>query len=287
MPGDGWENGRLSSGVRVARLVEDDSWRKIVTSASTHLFCGVTLPPHSGDVSILSLKSVVRSIVPRKLLVLGRLYQIFFNGYGHVRRTDGMPTNGEGKFQPWLTYPLIEYLNGFDFSDKNVFEFGAGASTLFWAERAQTVTSVEFDQGWYDVLKRKLPGNVTVLHDPDGHSYAATPKRLDGRRFDVVVVDGAERYISAQTALDVLAPGGMIVLDNAEWYPNTANMLALAGLIEVRFSGFSPINAFTATSSVFLSREFAFRLSSAARKPPVGGTRLPEGALDDGPPSLL
>ncbi|MDE1180972.1 class I SAM-dependent methyltransferase [Paraburkholderia sp.] len=235
----------------------------------------------------MSLKSVVRSIVPRKLLVLGRLYQIFFNGYGHVRRTDGMPTNGEGKFQPWLTYPLIEYLNGFDFSDKNVFEFGAGASTLFWAERAQTVTSVEFDQGWYDVLKRKLPGNVTVLHDPDGHSYAATPKRLDGRRFDVVVVDGAERYISAQTALDVLAPGGMIVLDNAEWYPNTANMLALAGLIEVRFSGFSPINAFTATSSVFLSREFAFRLSSAARKPPVGGTRLPEGALDDGPPSLL
>jgi hypothetical protein len=230
----------------------------------------------------LQLQSLVRAVVPRKLLVSARLYKIFFGGYGHVRRVNGMPTSGDGTFQPWLTYPLIEYLKGFDYSSKDVFEFGAGGSTLFWADRARSVTSVEFDQGWYDVLKDKLPANVTLLHESHGQKYAASAKQFSPRRFDVVVVDGAERYLSAQTALEVLAPGGMVILDNAEWYPNTANMLAAAGLIEVRFSGFSPINAFTATSSVFLSRDFAFPLSEAARRPPIGGTSLPNGALDDG-----
>ena len=227
----------------------------------------------------MQLKHLVRSVVPRKILVLARLYKIFFNGYGHVQRVDGMPISGDGHHQPWLTYPLIEYLNGFDFSGKDVFEFGAGASTLYWSDRARSVTSVEFDQGWYEVLKKRLPANVTLLHESHGHRYADSASQFAPRKFDVVVVDGAERFRSATTALDVLAPGGMIILDNAEWYPNTANMLTAAGLIEVRFSGFSPINAFTATSSAFLSRDFAFPLSGKARRPPIGGTSLPNGYL--------
>jgi hypothetical protein len=231
----------------------------------------------------LRLQDLVRAIVPRKIIVLARLYKIFFGGYGHVSAVDGMPVNGSGRFQPWLTYPLIEYLNGLDFSGKDVFEFGAGASTLYWAERAKNVVSVELDSGWYEALKSKVPSNVTLLHDADGHSYATVPKRLfPDRKFDVVVVDGAERYRSALTAIEVLAPGGFIILDNAEWYPRTADKLAEAGLIEVRFSGFSPKNAFTETSSIFMARDFSVGLSEAARRPPIGGTSLPSGALDDG-----
>jgi hypothetical protein len=225
---------------------------------------------------------LIRKIVPRRLLVTARLQRIFFGEHGHIARIDGMPVDGEGKFQPWLTYPLIEYLNGFDFAGKDVFEFGAGASTLYWAGRARSVTSVEFDASWYETLKPKLPSNATLIHENDGHRYANAPTAFAPSRFDVVVVDGAERYRSARTALDVVAPGGMIILDNAEWYPNTADMIAEAGFIEIRFSGFSPINAFTATSSLFLSRSFAFPRSSIARLPPRGGRALPNGALDDG-----
>ncbi|PNE52083.1 hypothetical protein A8H39_41155 [Paraburkholderia fungorum] len=130
---------------------------------------------------------------------------------------------------------------------------------------------MEFDPGWYETLKPKLPGNATLIHENDGHRYADAPKTFGPRHFDVVVVDGAERYRSARTAIDVVALGGMIILDNAEWYPHTADMIADAGFIEIRFSGFSPINAFTATSSIFLSRSFAFPRSGAARLPPRGG----------------
>jgi len=221
-------------------------------------------------------------MVPWRLLVTARLQKIFFGVHGHIRRIDGMPVDGDGKFQPWLTYPLIEYLNGLDFSGKDVFEFGAGGSTLYWAQRARSVTSVEFDAGWYETLKPKLPANATLIHENNGHRYADAPREFAPRRFDVVVVDGAERYRSARTAIDVVAADGMIILDNAEWYPNTSDMIVEAGFIEIRFSGFSPINAFTATSSLFVSRSFAFQTSSEARRPPRGGKALPAGALDDG-----
>jgi hypothetical protein len=189
-----------------------------------------------------------------------------------------MPVDGRGNFVPWLTYPMIEFLDGLDFSELSVFEFGSGGSTMFWAARAKEVVCVELDSGWASRVAAMVPKNVRVLHEPNGHAYADTPIQL-GRTFDVIVVDGAERFRSAQNAIRCLAPGGMIILDNAEWYPNSAALLSAAGLIEVSFSGFPPINAFPSTSSAFLSRDFA--IPRLRRGPPVGGRDLAGGALDD------
>jgi predicted O-methyltransferase YrrM len=220
----------------------------------------------------------LRSIIPRPLISSVRLLQIFLKEHGHDRLIDGMPVDGQGKFLPWLTYPMVEFLNGFDFSEKSVFEFGAGASTLYWADRAKEVTSVELDPEWSTQLAKRVPKNVTLIHEPNGHLYASTPSKLN-RKFDVIVIDGAERFRSSQAAIGALASGGMIILDNSEWYPNSADLLASSGLIEIAFSGFPPINAFCSTSSAFLSRDFAF--SRKARTIPVGGKQLKSSALDD------
>ena len=192
-----------------------------------------------------------------------------------------MPVDAGGNFLPWLTYPMIEFLDTLDVSDKSVFEFGAGGSTLYWARRAREVVSVELDAAWHARLTSMAPSNVEIVHEPDGHQYADTPNRL-GRTFDIIVVDGAERYRSASAALNALAPGGMIILDNAEWYPNCCRLLASSGLIELPFSGFPPVNAFTSTSTAFLSRDFAFPV--VRRRPPIGGRALAGGALDDTAP---
>lgn len=228
----------------------------------------------------MNFDRLLRILVPRRIISAVRLLNIFQQQHGHVRQQNGFPVNGQGDFQPWLTYPMIEFLNGLDFSKKRIFEFGAGSSTLYWAKRAMEVVSVEFDSGWFEALRSKVPGNVTLMHESDGHPYADKIRSNFGF-FDVIVVDGAERYRSAKAALTALAPGGMIILDNAEWYPNTADMLAQAGLIEMRFSGFSPINAFTSTTSAFLSRDFSIPQTPQARMPAVGGRKLPTPALDD------
>src|SRR4051812_3930217 len=66
---------------------------------------------------------------------------------------EGMAVDQQGRPLPWYTYPMIDYLNQLDFSEKSVFEFGAGNSTLYWARRAKSVTSIEHDVKWYDVVR--------------------------------------------------------------------------------------------------------------------------------------
>jgi len=228
----------------------------------------------------LRIDQVLRSVVPRRVVSALRLLQIFQQKHGHVRCEDGFPVNGKGEYQPWLTYPMIEFLNFLDFSEKTVFEYGAGSSTLYWSRRAKQVISVELDRGWYESLLPRVPANVQLIHEPDGGKYSNIIHDFN-YQFHVIVIDGAERNASAVAAIQALAPGGMIILDNAEWYPNTAEYLSSSGLIEVPFSGFSPINAFTATSTAFISRDFAMSRSKEARQPPIGGRALPTPALDD------
>jgi len=229
----------------------------------------------------MKFNNILRLILPRRVISAIRLLQIFQYKHGHTYHKSGFPVNGKGEFQPWLTYPMIEFLNGFNFSGKRVFEFGAGSSTLYWAARAEQVVSVELNGEWYESLLQKVPNNVQLRHEPDGGKYSEVIQGMG--KFDVIVIDGAERYHSAVMASKNLAPGGMIILDNAEWYPTTAEFLNSLGLIEVPFSGFSPVNAFTSTSSVFMSRDFSIPKNDKARLPPIGGRKLPNPALDDIP----
>ena len=56
----------------------------------------------------------------------------------------------DGNPIPWYTYPAIEYLAQFDYSDKKIFEYGCGNSSLFWAARAESVTSIEDNPEWFE-----------------------------------------------------------------------------------------------------------------------------------------
>lgn len=200
-------------------------------------------------------------------------------GHGETRRQaecidrDGLPI-------PWYTYPVIEYLSQLDHSTSDVFEFGSGNSTLFWGRRARSVVSVENDRGWHQQVAARVDGLpvelrlVELLDD-----YPATIEAFDGP-FDVIVVDGRRRYSCARRAVAKLRAGGLVVLDNADWYPNTAAMLRDAGLIQVDMAGFGPINAYTWTTSLFLHRAFEPRpLADRLPTSPVGG--LPDSSDDD------
>lgn len=214
-------------------------------------------------------------MIGRQILVAARLADVFLRKHGHSKKRRSLPVDGRDDFQPWLTYPMIEFLNGLDLSEKSVLEFGAGGSTLYWARRSKEVISVELDQEWANKLASCAPPNVTIIHEPDGGKYPEIPRQFS-RAFDVILIDGAERYRSSITALDMLAESGMIILDNAEWYPNCCDLLG-ENLIEMPFSGFAPLNAFTSTSTAFLRRSFSFQRGS--RSPPIGGRMLK--ALDD------
>lgn len=196
--------------------------------------------------------------ISRGELFLATCCDILRNGHGFVTATDsGTPHDAQGQWIPLFTYPCIEYIRQFDLAKKKIFEWGSGASTLYWMQRAQSVISVENNPQWYErVSQMKNERVILILDQTETFPYRI---RDQNGPFDVIVIDGyGYRYDCAIEALQQLARGGMIVLDNSDWHPMTAGILRKSGLIQVDFSGFKVTESHTSTTSIFLHREFDF-----------------------------
>ena len=55
-----------------------------------------------------------------------------FNQYNSIKARK--PLNSENEPIPWYTFPAIEYLSQFDYSDKDILEFGSGNSSIYWSK---------------------------------------------------------------------------------------------------------------------------------------------------------
>lgn len=183
--------------------------------------------------------------------------------YGHVKSVRASSAiDGRGDAVPWYTYPAIEYLKQFDFSASSVFEYGSGNSTMFWGQRAARVVSVEDEEAWYENVRQRVPANCTVVHEADLREYPHVINRFPDR-FDIIVVDGPARGFTrlkcARAAFERLAPGGLVILDNSDWLPESARFLRESDLLQVDMSGFTPIATQTQTTSFFFHRECRLR----------------------------
>lgn len=189
---------------------------------------------------------------------------------GHLRSLrERNAVDAEGKALPWLTYPAIEFLQQLDLGALDVLEFGAGSSTLFWAERACRVVSVESDPTWYRRLAERTRDNQTLWLHEDRASYVTAPGAL-GMQFDIVVIDGRWRKSCAEAATRYVKPDGLIVFDNADWFPASCALLRRAGFLQIDLSGFSPINDYRLTTAIFTRA--GTRLQDGYRNPsPIGG----------------
>ncbi|TAE16651.1 MAG: FkbM family methyltransferase [Bacteroidetes bacterium] len=162
------------------------------------------------------------------------------------------PIDAEGKILPWFSYPFIKFLSPRLKTSFTVFEYGAGNSTLWFAERVKQVKSVEHEANWVQKLATKLPAHAKVVHQnieiPENY---ANEIAKEGLLYDIVVIDGRERNRCAEACLPYLSPQGVIILDNAEResYLPARQMLAEKGFKCIDFWGMPvgvPYNASTA-----------------------------------------
>lgn len=206
-------------------------------------------------------------VIPRTLRSGGLLRSIWqlnvhlLRDYGWLRSMrERRAVDKDGQPIPWMTYPAIDFLSQLDLRAKTVFEYGAGASTFYFAARAQRVLSIESDPEWYAELRLRLPENCWIfLSESDPQIYA--DQIAAHGRLDVIVVDGpgAARPLCCRRALEHLAPGGVVVLDNSDMWPGSAAILRDAGLIQVDLTGFAPLQPHAHTTSVFFDRAYGFR----------------------------
>src|SRR5262249_45361191 len=203
--------------------------------------------------------------------------RVLWRDYAHLESVkSNRAVDADGNPLPWYTYPAIEYLRQLDFSDKAVFEYGSGMSTAFWAGKARHVVSVEDDEQWCSTLKGLLPANAELIHEPD---LANFPGTISSRgEFDVIVVDGPARGRTrlkcCRAAFPRLRDGGLIILDNSDWLPESAKCLRDFGLLEVDMTGFAPICGHVQTTSLFFHRAFAVPPLNGRQPVPGQGARL-------------
>jgi hypothetical protein len=167
------------------------------------------------------------------------------------------PVDAEGRPLAWYTYAALAFLEERIRPDMDVFEYGAGNSTLWWGERARTVTSVESSRAWAEHLRPVLPANAELLVvEGDERRYAAAC-RVTGRRYDVVVVDGIARNACVAEAVGALSDDGVVVWDNTErgeLYREGFDVLEAAGFRRIDFGGIGPLNGYGTITTVFYRR---------------------------------
>jgi predicted O-methyltransferase YrrM len=132
---------------------------------------------------------------------------------------------------PWLTRNMIEILETWLRPDDVGLEFGSGRSTVWFAQRVGYLTSVEHDSSWYKTVTnalRDLGGGVAEkvnynlcedgINESDSSSYVNIAKRVRPSSLDFCLVDGVARDYCALASLDKLKPGGILIIDNVNWY---------------------------------------------------------------------
>ena len=205
-----------------------------------------------------------------------KFIDIWANEYALERSIDKKScTDKEGNPLPWYTYPAIEYLSQFDYRNKKVFEFGCGYSSQFWARRAESVISIEDNKDYFERWQQEFKeSNLSVRWRDEGEIYErAIFEEPDF--YDVIVIDGKRRTECAAAAVKKLAAGGMIILDDSdrintsEEYVRAVACLKAVDLIQVDFYGFCPMNNYTKTTTLFLSRDFNFK--SLYKVQPING----------------
>lgn len=217
------------------------------------------------------MKKIIKKIIPKGIKKIFDPYRkqwhnfkILAFDYGQWRTIKNWEcVDKKGEPIPWFTYPAIEYLSHLDLSDFSVFEYGSGYSTLFWLNRVKELVSVENDKVWYEKILKLVQEESKIKYFFYESSLEYVNSIFEQKRaFDIYVIDGRWRYECAKAVVKNINQygGGMVIFDNSDWYPRTIQYLREnLDWIEVDFHGFSPINNYTLTTTIFLSRSFKLK----------------------------
>jgi len=151
----------------------------------------------------------------------------------------------EPPFEPLLCQEAIAFFDSIVGPDTVVFEFGSGASTLWLAQRAEAVVSVEHDEEWFREIKRalyqhKLHVNVWLWLAPEiEKEYPRAILSLHGLLLDIVFIDGLDktRNKCVTHSMAKVKPGGWLVLDDTDWPKLKPSLRLLADWERTDYTG--------------------------------------------------
>ena len=150
---------------------------------------------------------------------------------------------------PWLTKNMNQILDSWLLPNDNGIEWGSGRSTTWFANRVSHMISIEHDPAWAAKVAVMLENNglvskvdfydspivikgeyidATTSYGELADDYVNIVKSCSDESLDFALVDGVERDRCALSCVDKIKSGGIIIVDNVQWYlPNKINSTAL------------------------------------------------------------
>jgi predicted O-methyltransferase YrrM len=140
---------------------------------------------------------------------------------------------------PWLTQTAVSFLADYLRPQTDIgIEWGSGRSTVWFSKYLRHLTSIEHDEKWYQQITERLKhagcqnvdyrlSTMAISANPTLDEIAAYLKPvacIADSSLDFALVDGMARDHCALTVLPKLKPGGLLVIDNVNWYlPSETN----------------------------------------------------------------
>ena len=161
---------------------------------------------------------------------------------------------GNGDPIPWNTYSFIRFIEPRLQKHFNIFEYGCGNSTLWYASRVNSIKAVEHDKNWINYISKKLPSNAKIIFHELSKDGAYAKEILGSNNlYHIVVIDGRDRNNCAKYAVTKLTNDGIIIYDNTQVpeYTESIEYLINLGFKRIDFIGNLPIVAHSNTTSIF------------------------------------
>lgn len=152
---------------------------------------------------------------------------------------------------PWWTYPFIDFIVNRIAPSFNVFEYGAGNSTLWLSNKVKSIISVENDKDWYVEITKKMPENAKIVLAENEKSYIECID--DYKNIDLVIIDGLyDRKKCFLQCINSLSQKGVIIWDNSDRldFAESKDAIRERGFKEISFRGMCPSTFIKSQTSV-------------------------------------
>jgi len=172
--------------------------------------------------------------------------QFKVNKEGWVKSfNSGLSQDKNGEYLPWMTYPAIEFLKNNLTNQDSIFEFGCGASTLFFSKIVKNIISLETNEVWFNIIKEKIScekasnnhnriilkdniinnvddffyhGNGVIFLIKNGQDNSIYENFLDEIKqlFSFIIIDSLKRFSCSCNSIKFLRKKGSIILDDSQ-----------------------------------------------------------------------
>ncbi len=126
--------------------------------------------------------------------------------------------DNNGLLKPWYTKPMLDVLDTIDLSKINVWEWGLGSSTLFYARNAKKIYGVDSNKEWFrdveeTLLHHRLSHKAYLTFETEEQYYVNAIKK-GGIDYGIIAIDGIFREQCFFAALEYAKEGTAIIFDN-------------------------------------------------------------------------